>query len=232
MITLTCAHCSVEYTTTKGSHRVALWRGQTKFYCSPKCVGLAQRVVLSMACDECGKTFTRRPSENKVSKSGLRFCSRACGSANRGRQRKLANAANPKPPKVPVTCRTCGSTRSLTANGRWRCPRCSRIVGPLGPRTKGELFASRKNWQSARSSIQTTARRAFLRANPHPTCDALVRGSPCGYAKHVEVAHRRDVSSFPDSALISEINDLTNLVGLCPLHHWEFDHQKLDEPLP
>ena len=76
------------------------------------------------------------------------------------------------------------------------------------------------------------ARSVFFASAPTPACVALVEGKPCGYAKHVEVAHRKDVSSFPDSALISEINDLTNLVGLCPLHHWEFDHQKLDEPLP
>jgi len=32
------------------------------------------------------------------------------------------------------------------------------------------------------------------------------------------------VSDFPDAALIAEINDIANLVALCPNHHWEFDH--------
>lgn len=100
-------------------------------------------------------------------------------------------------------------------------------------RTKGELFATRANWQSARSTIQTCARRKFLRAYPNPSCDAWVeQGRRCGYAKHVEVAHRRDVADFPASALIGEINAVSNLVGLCPTHHWEFDHNELEYELP
>lgn len=72
----------------------------------------------------------------------------------------------------------------------------------------------------------------FFRAYPSPTCAALEAGRPCGYSKHVETAHRRGVADFPNTALVSEINDLANLVGLCPTHHWEFDHKKLESPLP
>lgn len=113
--------------------------------------------------------------------------------------------------------------------GRWLCVACNRTIGSC---TKGDLFASRTNWQSARSGIQKMARAVFFARNPTPSCVAILSTGPCGYAKHIEVAHRQDVASFPDSALISEINDISNLVGLCPTHHWEFDNQKLDEPLP
>jgi len=58
-------------------------------------------------------------------------------------------------------------------------------------------------------------------------------GSPaacqiCGYSLHVEIAHRRPVSDFPDSATMKEINDIANLIILCPNHHWEFDHGLLN----
>lgn len=46
----------------------------------------------------------------------------------------------------------------------------------------------------------------------------------CEYTNHVEVAHIKAVSSFPDTATIREVNDPSNLVGLCPNHHWEFDN--------
>jgi predicted restriction endonuclease len=46
----------------------------------------------------------------------------------------------------------------------------------------------------------------------------------CGYNQHVEAAHRRPVSDFPDEATVSEINEPANLVYLCPNHHWEHDH--------
>jgi hypothetical protein len=50
----------------------------------------------------------------------------------------------------------------------------------------------------------------------------------CGYDKHVETAHIKAVASFPDTATIREINAPSNLVGLCPNHHWEFDNGLLE----
>ena len=60
--------------------------------------------------------------------------------------------------------------------------------------------------------------------NPIPSCIA------CGYSKHVEVCHIRAVADFSGTALLEEINQDTNLVGLCPNHHWEFDHGLLELP--
>lgn len=85
-------------------------------------------------------------------------------------------------------------------------------------RTKGELFEIRKNWQSARSSIQKEARRMYFEHTQIPKC------AICGYDKHVEVAHIKPVSDFNDDTKISEINSLDNLIGLCPNHHWEYDN--------
>lgn len=50
----------------------------------------------------------------------------------------------------------------------------------------------------------------------------------CGYNLHVEVAHVKGVSEFDDSAEIGEINCTTNLVYLCPNHHWEYDNGHLE----
>lgn len=85
-------------------------------------------------------------------------------------------------------------------------------------KTKGELFENRKNWQSARSAIQKLAREIYFENNISPKCKI------CGYSNHVEVAHIRPVSDFPDTALIREINSIENLIGLCPNHHWEYDN--------
>lgn len=38
------------------------------------------------------------------------------------------------------------------------------------------------------------------------------------------MAHIRSVSDFDDSAPIGRIDDISNLIALCPNHHWEFDH--------
>lgn len=83
---------------------------------------------------------------------------------------------------------------------------------------KGDLFKYRRNWQSARTAIQKLARITFFKNNKNPKCHI------CGYDKHVEVAHIKAVSEFEDSATISEINSVNNLIGLCPNHHWEYDN--------
>jgi hypothetical protein len=49
----------------------------------------------------------------------------------------------------------------------------------------------------------------------------------CGYDKHVEIAHKRGISTFGGDTLISVINSKENLMALCPNCHWEYDHNLL-----
>ena len=65
--------------------------------------------------------------------------------------------------------------------------------------------------------LRQDARRYYFGRRPY-------RCSRCGYDKHVEVCHKRSLTSFPLDTPISVVNDLANLVGLCPNCHWEFDH--------
>lgn len=95
---------------------------------------------------------------------------------------------------------------------------CIETQETLLDKTKGELFKSRKNWQSARSAIRKLAQQIYLDANPKPKCTI------CGYSHHVEVAHIKAVSDFDDSVTIREIDSIDNLIGLCPNHHWEYDN--------
>ena len=88
-------------------------------------------------------------------------------------------------------------------------------------KTKGELFSGRANWQSARSSIRDLARKEYISSGKPMECFV------CGYTCHVQVCHKKAVSDFDDKALVKEINDIENLVPLCPNHHWEFDNKIL-----
>ena len=88
--------------------------------------------------------------------------------------------------------------------------------------TKGDLVNKRLNWQSWRGEIQKNARATYQRSSKPNYCIV------CGYDKTYEVAHIKAVSDFDDDVLISEINNINNLIALCPNHHWEFDHGKLD----
>lgn len=59
---------------------------------------------------------------------------------------------------------------------------------------------------------------------------ALMPCYNCGYTKHVELAHIRPVSEFPDDTPLGVINDPSNVTPLCPNCHWEFDNGFLKIP--
>lgn len=88
--------------------------------------------------------------------------------------------------------------------------------------TKGNLFNRCAMWQTARSIIAKNARKLYSQSNKPKKCIC------CGYDKHYEVAHIKAVSDFSDNALISEINNINNLIALCPNHHWEYDNTDFD----
>lgn len=120
----------------------------------------------------------------------------------------------------------CDSTCSATYNNTIRIlKRPKRVKLPKVKKewlllsiTKGDLFEKRSNWQCARSSIQKHARKVLLESDIPKECKT------CGYTNHVEACHIKSVKDFSDDSLISEINDIKNLMYLCPNHHWEFDN--------
>lgn len=173
-------------------------------------------------CAECGGAIERH-GQSIAKAHKQRFCSRTCAGFARYKHRGLG------------TCQRCGTAihyKRMVWGGYNRkrfCSPCLRAaraaekgVAPIEQRTKGELFKNRRGWQSARSAIQKHAREVFMGS----TC--LKECCVCGYSRHVDVAHLQDVSGFSATALVGEINALTNLVALCPTHHWEYDHGLLE----
>lgn len=49
----------------------------------------------------------------------------------------------------------------------------------------------------------------------------------CGYTKHIEIAHIKSITSFPQDTPLKIVNDPNNLIPLCPNCHWELDHNLL-----
>lgn len=180
-------------------------------------------------CLNCGK-----PVKNK-------FCSIACQNQYRAKQQRIQYEKHPK------HCECCGIELSWEQRRNKYCSNsCAAKINNKGvtrnqknttdileekklkrikieDKTKGELFNNNKNWQSARSSIRRSAQKIFKKSGKECKCVL------CGYNKYVEVAHIKAVSEFDNSSLISEINNINNLIPLCPNHHWEFDNNRLDE---
>jgi hypothetical protein len=108
-------------------------------------------------------------------------------------------------------CEVCQSEYEAKASSpRKHCPTCWMVKrSATGKKTKGE----------ARRMIRLHA--AAQLSGRSRVC------AECGYEAHVEACHVRPVRDFPLDATLNEINHPTNLVFLCPNHHWEFDRGRL-----
>jgi HNH endonuclease len=148
-----------------------------------------------------------------------KFCRQSCAASYNNQRR--TRRSRPRQLKKSL-CRDCGCLIPSRRGLRKLCDRCLllfRLPGGVAfpDRTKGDLFAQRSHWQSARCSIREHASQVYRQSGLPLQCFA------CGYNLHVEIAYRRPVSDFPSTATMREINALSNLVALCRNHHWELD---------
>lgn len=84
-----------------------------------------------------------------------------------------------------------------------------------------EHFKNLPNFQ-ANSRIRNLARALFRKLKPDVKCC-----QHCSYSKHIEICHKKGISTFDRQTPISVVNDISNLIALCPNCHWEFDNNLL-----
>jgi HNH endonuclease len=189
----------------------------------------------AVVCLVCLNAIVQRDNESPRDYKNRKYCSRSC------RNKQINKGVVRSPTKGIKTCAECCQSFQLrkSSNGsyipRKFCNDCLRLAQAknikaivaqrainskelMSAMKKESLFKDRKNWQSARSAIRRYAANIYADSNRPMKC------FECGYSSHVEICHVKSVSSFPGNALISEINDLDNLIALCPNHHWEFDN--------
>ena len=147
------------------------------------------------ACPTCGRE-TRNP----------KFCSRSCAI-------RKNNALSPrrKPEGSCAICACAIPRRNRSCREHRPDPRLDRSL-PIGAVADGSEHPACRY-----ARLRQDARRHYLAAFAY-------RCSQCGYDKHIEVCHKRSLTSFPLETPIAVVNHLDNLVGLCPNCHWEFDH--------
>ena len=73
------------------------------------------------------------------------------------------------------------------------------------------------------STVMLLYAQQIYKESDEPKCCAV-----CGFQAFYTVCHKKPITDFPDTATVKEINALTNLVALCPTHHWQLDHRVLD----
>ena len=140
-------------------------------------------------------------SKELTGKHQKKFCSTSCAASANNRRTDI------KRRQLEGSCAVCGE--AIRSNRKY-CVDC-RPVARGG--TKGKT-------RNRRNYICTQARKIYFSDRPG-LCVI------CGYDKHIQVCHVIDVSLYPEGTSYLIINHPANLVGLCPNHHWEFDHDLL-----
>lgn len=171
-----------------------------KKYCSHECTHSKLKNRKPIPCETC-KKITKNP----------KFCSKSCFVTHNNSVRIRI--------KSNYTCIDC-DTRVIK-KGTKRCKDCHLDFIDVGNRTFGE-YKYKKIDANRYAKISDVARRIYKSSNLPKHCVA------CHFPYHYEVCHIKDISSFSDDTLIKEINDINNLVALCPNCHWMFDNKVLD----
>lgn len=139
-----------------------------------------------------------------------KFCSRTCAATYNNHQRKL----------IVKKCKIC----NIEIGTGWQfnktlCNNCNPNKKDWNKITLEDLQNIRKYQISSR--IRNLARHLYLKSDLEKYC------INCGYDKHFHICHKIAIKDWPLETTISTINNLSNLIALCPNCHWEFDHGKL-----
>ena len=212
-ITLICHHCQQSFDKTLSAHNRSIKRGQINSFCNRTCFlefNSKNLVTYSGTCMECNSTFIRdrRPSKS----DRMLFCNNSCSAKYSNRNRRdntkyvCPYCPNSKKP-ASKSCRECSNSRRNRSNN-------------LDNKTLEELKLEYGHAQY-HAKLRGDSRATYLFSKKPMSC------SICDYDKHVDICHIIDIKNFPMETLVSEVNNINNLVALCRNHHWEFDHNKL-----
>lgn len=203
--TLECSVCSKHFQRIK---KTVLDQKRSNKYCSVGCSRKAKSRV-EVPCNSCGVLVSRIPSH--FTKYKYAYCSRSCAAREN-------NLMHPKR-KPEGTCKTCDSPcmkRNTYCKSCWDSKvsdYSSMIIGDY--RNLLSVKGKHVSWRNVRV-------RQFARSwNKDLTSSPCQK---CSYSLHVELAHIKPVSSFPDTATLWEANAPENLLVLCRNCHWEFDN--------
>lgn len=156
-----------------------------------------------VSCKTCGKETTNK-----------KYCCHSCAA-------KDTNKSHYKP-EIHTFCKACSKEifkRSIF------CRKCymENSIKEYGEKTLGsfrKIKASKNRYQAVRNHAHQIAEFYNLRPSK---CHL------CNYNNHLDLCHIEDIYSFSDDTKLKVINDAKNLIFLCPNHHWDLGHGKLNK---
>lgn len=179
---------------------------------------------LVVKCNNCKIEFYKTKTEINRSKTGKHYCSRSCSASKNNLfiQRNKAKF---------YKCVMCYKDYCRTKDNRSNklCLECKQKIGNYSLLQTNIIKNQSIKEYSYNNNIHPSWRFARIRALNRSWNKQLTEYpcQVCGYNYHVELAHIKPLSSFDDNTLLSVVNDPSNILVLCPNHHWEFDNNKI-----
>lgn len=159
--------------------------------------------------------------------TNVKFCSRKCAVT-------YNNSKKPKRKKIERICKNCGSKFTKR---RLYCDECEPLHGNkhIHNNLRLEAIGNRTLSELSQAQIANGIHRSWWYSELRNHCRCVNQSRPkicqiCQYDKHIEYAHIKPVRSFSPETTLNEINDPSNVLVLCPNHHWEFDNGLIPEP--
>ena len=148
-------------------------------------------------CLNCGSLILPKTGQPLNAVKIKKFCNHTCSCIHTNSLRGFK----------PKMCKLCNNNPTKS-RGAVYCVSC--VMEPV--------ILNRKKSDSSHRQIREHARRTLINSKIPKKCHI------CQYDKHAEACHRKPIEKFSPDTVIRIINDLSNLVWLCPNHHWEYDH--------
>jgi hypothetical protein len=179
-----------------------------------------KRTIKIKVCINCLKEFTYT-SESEHKNRIRKFCSiKCCGKFKT--KNKNTNKKNTKPRQR----NTCACGNRINGYLSKKCQKChiqemkDIFLKKMKTITVEECLKTSKNYKPCNTyqSIRNNAKAVMKWNNIEKKCNI------CGYNKHVEVCHIMAITTFSINTTLDIVNSNSNLIYLCPNHHWELDN--------
>lgn len=217
-----CKNCGCSFYRTKRD--ISKNKYELPMFCSCKCRGewKSKNRTVNVKCKYCGKEFKILLSDYNRSKTKHFFCcqSHSASYTNRYRNndKKMKDVVwkGGKHKKGYNACPRCGKLKSYTAELCRKC--CIELKHEkIKLKTLGYYIDGHKYLTIKCSEIRKDARRTIENSNKVKHC--CFCGNNHEFDEILDVHHIKGILKFPSSATIGEINNIDNLMWVCPSHH-------------
>lgn len=159
-------------------------------------------------CRECQNEVFRFPSERN--KTIHCFCDQSCAA-------KYNNRMFPKR-RLKKQCKLCETY--IIAKSTY-CKECYEDLDKFKDVTLAQSMDLDGKRSAVYSKVRGKARTIYKNTKNNEICEN------CGFAHHIEISHIKAICTYPEDTMLSIINSIDNLIGLCPNCHWLLDNEKL-----